>query len=163
MTEETSRTGENAGSGGGRVAVSDRYGSRSRLPQHRRQATTASGPGRRPLIIIAAVIACAIMIGLAAWFAFAPARVPDTPKTIRYDVVDSSLTRTTISIVPDETRDIGCAVQATNLQEAVVGFREITVPAQADASTSEPVQIDVDIRTTQLAASGHVDSCWYVS
>ena len=156
-------TGSPAGAADRRTAVADRYGSRSRLPHSRTHATGASGPGKRPWIIAALGAAFVVMIGLAAWFAFAPARVPDTPKTVSYDVVDASLTVTRFSIVPDESRDIECAVQATNLQEAVVGFREVTIPARAGTSTSEPVQLDIDIRTTQLAASGHVESCWYVS
>lgn len=162
MPQDHRGTGSPAGAVGRRTAVADRYGSRSRLPHNRTHAATASGR-KRPWIIAALAAALVIMIGLAAWFAFAPARVPDTPKTVSYDVVDAALTVTRFSIVPDETRDIECAVQATNLQEAVVGFREVTIPARAGTSTSEPVQLDVDIRTTQLAASGHVESCWYVS
>ncbi|GAA1369896.1 DUF4307 domain-containing protein [Brevibacterium luteolum] len=163
MPQDHRGTGSPAGAVGRRTAVADRYGSRSRLPHNGTHAATASGRGKRPWIIAALAAALVIMIGLAAWFAFAPARVPDTPKTVSYDVVDASLTVTRFSIVPDESRDIECAVQATNLQEAVVGFREVTIPARAGTSTSEPVQLDVDIRTTQLAASGHVESCWYVS
>lgn len=169
MTEDHRGTGSPAGAGspasaaGRRTVLADRYSSRSHLPHSRAHATGASGPGKQPWIIAALGAALAVMIGLAAWFAFAPARVPDTPKTVSYDVVDASLTVTRFSIVPDESRDIECAVQATNLQEAVVGFREVTIPARAGTSTSDPVQLDVDIRTTQLAASGHVESCWYVS
>ena len=59
----------------------------------------------------------------------------------------------------------GGATQAAGGEklDVVVGFREVTIPARAGTSTSDPVQLDVDIRTTQLAASGHVESCWYVS
>lgn len=163
MPQDHRGTGSPAGAVGRRTAVADRYGSRSRLPHSRAHATGASGPGKQPWIIAGLGAALAVLIGLAAWFAFAPARVPDTPKTVSYDVVDASLTVTRFSIVPDESRDIECAVQATNLQEAVVGFREVTIPARAGTSTSDPVHLDVDIRTTQLAASGHVESCWYVS
>lgn len=99
--------------------------------------------------------------GAAAWYGFAPSPTPEGTVTISYDVVDSTRTTTTIGVYPDQQRDITCAVRAVNEHEAVVGFTEVPIPADPTASRSEPVPIVVDISTTQLASSGHVDSCWY--
>ncbi|WP_181275639.1 DUF4307 domain-containing protein [Brevibacterium oceani] len=128
----------------------DRYG-RTRTPKRGLTRTSK-------IIAAAAVLAVAVVI--AVW-AFRPQTDPTTPRTLDYSVVDSSSTQVTVGIFPDRTRDVHCIVQATNDNEAVVGFTEVTVPAAADNDPNSPRQLDIDLATTQLAASGHVDSCWF--
>ncbi|MGO2036333.1 MAG: DUF4307 domain-containing protein [Brevibacterium sp.] len=128
----------------------DRYG-RVREPKRRL--------GRSARII--AVIVVALVILAIAFVAFRPQTTPTTPRTLDYSVVDSSSTQVTVAIFPDRDRDVHCIVQATNDYEAIVGFTEVRVPANAQADPNSPRQLDVDLATTQLAASGHVDSCWF--
>lgn len=111
--------------------------------------------------VIGTVVGLAAASGVAAWYGLAPNPVPDGTATVSYDVVDSTLTRTTIAVYPDESRDIVCAVRAVSDQEATVGFTEIDIPADPAADASTPVVVSTDIITTQLAASGHFESCWY--
>ena len=128
----------------------DRYG-RTRRPKR--------GLSRRARII--AVIVVLIVIAVIAVWAFRPPTTPTTPRTLDYSVVDSSATHVSVGIFPDKDRDVHCIVQATNEQEAIVGFTEVTVPADPNADPNSPRRLDLDLATTQLAASGHVDSCWF--
>lgn len=111
--------------------------------------------------IIATVTALLAASGVAAWYGLSPSPTPDGTTTVSYDIVDSTLARTTIAVYPDETRDIICAVRAVNAQEASVGFTEVLIPADPAADRSTPTIVSTDIATTQLAASGHFESCWY--
>ncbi|GAA4285160.1 hypothetical protein GCM10022261_26910 [Brevibacterium daeguense] len=135
------------------ASLSDRYGSarRRKPPESRRRRQ-----------ILAAVIGILAMSALAAWYALAPSRTPVNPTTVSYEIVDSTLTVTQMSVVPDSQRAIRCAVQATNENEAVVGFREVTIAPDPAADESQPSHLRVEISTTQLAASGHVESCWFL-
>ena len=128
----------------------DRYG-RTRKPK-RRKGNTAK--------IIAGVIV-ALLVVVIAFAAFRPQTSPTTPKTLDYSVVDSSLTQVTVAIFPDHDRDVHCIVQATNDYEAIVGFTEVTVPADPNADPNSPRQLSIDLATTQFASSGHADSCWF--
>ncbi|PCC44631.1 hypothetical protein CIK65_01915 [Brevibacterium aurantiacum] len=128
----------------------DRYG-RVREPK-RRLGRTAK--------IIAAVIVAALIVAIA-FVAFRPQTTPTTPRTLDYSVVDSALTQVTVAIFPDQDRDVHCIVQATNEYEAIVGFTEITVPADPTADPNSLRQMGIDLATTQVASSGHVDSCWF--
>lgn len=135
------------------AAIAERYG--SARPQGPR-------PPRRRGFAIAAAAGIAVMVALAAWYSFAPRTTPTKPTTIGYEVVDSTLTTAHVSVVPDTERTVECIVQATNEQEAIVGFREVTIDPDPAADESRPVHLRLDIATTQLAASGHVDSCWFL-
>lgn len=128
----------------------DRYG-RTRMP--RRELS-------RRAKIIAVIVLTAVVAVIAVW-AFRPQTNPTTPRTLDYSVVDDSSTQVSVGIFPDRERDVHCIVQATNEHEAVVGFTEVTVPADANADPNSPKRLDIDLATTQLAASGHVDNCWF--
>lgn len=128
----------------------NRYG-RSRRPRR--------GLGRKARITVIAII---ILVVIAvAFVAFRPQTTPTTPRTLDYSVIDSSSTRVTVGIFPDRKRDVHCIVQATNKNEAVVGFTEVMVPADSQADPNSPRQLDIDLATTQIASSGHADSCWF--
>lgn len=128
----------------------DRYG-RNRQPQRRLS--------RRATIISIAIIAVITIV--IALVAFRPKTIPTTPQTISYSIVDSSSTRATVAIFPDQKRDVSCIVQATNEFEAIVGFTEVTVPASPNADPTKPTTLEVELATTQLASSGHADACWF--
>lgn len=128
----------------------DRYG-RTRGPKR--------GLGRKARIAVIAVIILAVIV--AAFVAFRPKTTPTTARTLDYSVIDSSSTHVTVGIFPDRSRDVHCIVQATNDHEAVVGFTEVMVAADPQANPNSPRQLDIDLATTQLASSGHVDSCWF--
>ena len=137
--------------------LQSRYGGRAPRIQHER---TERRRLSRPAVIGIGV-GLAAAIGVAAWYSFAPNPTPDGTVTISYDVVDSTLTRTTIGVYPDDERDITCSLRAVSEHEAVVGYTEVTVPADPQSDGSSPVTVSADISTTQLAASGHHESCWY--
>lgn len=128
----------------------DRYG-RSREPRRRLG---------RGFTILAAVVLIGLL-ALAAFLAFRPQTAPTTPKTLNYSVVDSSSTQVRVAIFPDRERDVHCIVQATNEYDAIVGFTEVSIPADPQADPHSPRALNVELATTQLASSGHVDACWF--
>ncbi|WP_180951903.1 DUF4307 domain-containing protein [Brevibacterium jeotgali] len=137
--------------------LSSRYGRRS---SHASPQPSGRRRMSRPAII-ATVVGLAAASGVAAWYGLAPGPTPDGTKDVSYEVVDSTLTRATIAVQPDDARDIVCAVRAVSVHDAVVGYTEIDVPADPAADSSTPHVVTTDITTTQLAASGHHESCWY--
>ncbi|WP_051297937.1 DUF4307 domain-containing protein [Brevibacterium album] len=148
--------------------LSSRYGKRmpaalSGAPAHGGTAgASASGrPRRRRTAAIATAAALAIGCAAIGWIAFSPADSPQGGKNLSYEVVDSTLTRATVSVVPDAQRDITCGIRAINEHDAVVGYVERDVPADPAADASDPVVLHAEIATTQLAASGHIDACWF--
>ncbi|GAA0037423.1 MULTISPECIES: DUF4307 domain-containing protein [Brevibacterium] len=128
----------------------DRYG-RARTPRRRLS--------RRATIIGTAVIAIVvIIIGVVA---FQPPTKPNDPQTVEYTVNDSASTTVTVALYPDRERSVHCIVQATNSNEAIVGFTEVSLDADPQADPTKPRPITVDLATTQLASSGHADACWF--
>ncbi|WP_349828667.1 DUF4307 domain-containing protein [Brevibacterium litoralis] len=131
----------------------ERYGTR---------APRVTGPRRRRRTTVLVTAALSLGVLAAAAFAFRPATTPVDPTTQKYESIDHAHTEVTFSVVEDAEKDIVCAVQATNEQYAVVGYTEVTVPADPQAAAHEPAITTVTVRTTQLAASGHVESCRFV-
>ncbi|MBE8146143.1 DUF4307 domain-containing protein [Brevibacterium casei] len=128
----------------------DRYG-RARTPRRRLS--------RRATYLAATVIAVTVVvIGI---FAFQPSTTPTDPKTLGYTVNDSASTTVSVGIYPDRERDVHCIVQATNSNEAIVGFTEVSLPADPQADPTSAQGLTVEVATTQLAASGHADACWF--
>src|SRR5699024_8239466 len=109
----------------------DRYG-RPRKPKR--------SVSRRATIIAAAGVGVATAVNRVV--PFRPQTEPTTPRPLDYLVVDTSTTQVSVGIFPDQERDVHCTVQATNENEAVVGFTEATVPADPDADPNSPRQID---------------------
>lgn len=132
-------------------------------PLHENRYGRTREPKRRlsPRAMVLAGIVLVAVVVVIAFAAFRPQSTPSTPRTLSYSVVDSSSTLVTVAIFPDRERDVHCSVQATNDFEAVVGFTEVTVPADPDADPNTPKALEVDLSTTQLASSGHVDTCWF--
>ncbi|OFL67173.1 MULTISPECIES: DUF4307 domain-containing protein [unclassified Brevibacterium] len=135
--------------------MSERYGGRA--PGYR-----GAQLNRRTLLIIAGIIAVLITAG-AAFFAFRPAGAPTTASDVAFEAVDSNRAIVEFNIRPDRSRDSVCSVVAKNDFEAVVGYREVTIPAAPDTASSDLFHQEVSVNTTQLAVQGHLETCWFVS
>lgn len=126
-----------------------------------RYGRTTTGNKKNPLLVALAVVVVILIAG-AAFLAFKPRTHPHAPQTSNFTAHDAGNASLTFSIVPDVHRDIRCAAIIKNQYEAVVGYKEITVPADADANSSSVHHDRVDVRTTQKGAQGNVESCVYV-
>lgn len=135
--------------------MSERYGGRA--PGY--QGTKLN---KRPLLIAAGIVTVLIAIG-AAFFAFRPAGAPTTASDVSFEAIDSNRAVVTFNIRPDRERDSVCSVVAKNDFEAVVGYREVTIPAAPDTASSDLFHQKVEVNTTQRAVQGHLESCWFVS
>lgn len=135
--------------------MSERYGGRA--PGYQ-----GAGASKRTLMIIGGIAALIIAIG-AAYFAFQPAQSPNTASNVSFEQIDSNRAVVTFNIAPDEKRDSVCSVVAKNEYEAVVGYREVTIPAHDDGDSTDLVHQRVDVNTTQRSVQGHLESCWFVS
>ncbi|MDK7748855.1 DUF4307 domain-containing protein [Brevibacterium sp. UMB10442] len=119
------------------------------------------GVNRRPLLL-ALTCVVVILIAGAAFLAFKPRTHPHAPQTSHFTAHDAANASVTFSIVPDPQRDIRCAAVIRNQFEAVVGYKEVTIPADPQATSASMHHDSVDIRTTQKGAQGNVESCAYV-
>lgn len=125
------------------------------------RATRCSAFSHRRVIILT-VAALGVLVAFAAYFAFRPSGDPIAPQNVSNKVQSSAVTTVQISVVPDRTRPIRCSVRALNEYEAVVGYREVTVPTDPQASSEKQVHVSVDISTTQRAVQGNLGQCWFV-
>lgn len=64
--------------------------------------------------------------------------------------------RFTVTTPAELTSPATCGVQALNQQFAIVGYKEVALPAKTKAGEV----ISVTINTTELAVSSLVDYCW---
>lgn len=80
---------------------------------------------------------------------------------ISFTVSNPAQTTVSMSVVPDKSRTVHCAIQALNDEHGVVGYREVTVPANPDRDPNNPVVFHEKVRTTQLAVNGGIDKCWF--
>ncbi len=126
-----------------------------------RYGRTAHGNKKRPLLFVLAGIVIVLIAG-AAFLAFKPRAQPHAPETSNFTAHDAGNASVTFSIVPDAHRDIKCAAIIKNQYEAVVGYKEITIPADPQANSASMHHDRVDVRTTQEGAQGNVESCVFV-
>lgn len=126
-----------------------------------RYGRTSQGIKKRPLLFALAGVVIVLIVG-AAFLAFKPRAHPHAPETSHFTAHDAGSASVTFSIVPDARRDIKCAAIIKNQYEAVVGYKEVTIPADPHANSASMHHDRVEIRTTQKGAQGNVESCVYV-
>jgi len=85
---------------------------------------------------------------------FAPATV--TASVAGYEVIDSEHTVIRFSVDKPANRQAVCAARVLNKAFGVVGYKEISIAANQDASGV----ISTSVNTTETGVSGLVDRCW---
>lgn len=129
------------------ASLSDRYGMRR--------------PARFPwgkTIVITVFALGVVFIG---WLTLGGQDSSPVSKDLSFTVVDASVTKVSVSVLPDPDRTVHCAVQALNSEYGVVGYREISVPPDPDRDSGRPTVFHETVRTTQLAVNGGIDKCWF--
>lgn len=110
----------------------------------------------------AAVLATLLAGAFVAWIVLAGQGRPEF-KDVSFEVVDSGRATADFDLTKPEDATVVCAVQALNEQYAVVGWEEIVVGAvPADQRRGDTSTHRVSLRTTNLATSAGVNSCWTV-
>ena len=71
-------------------------------------------------------------------------------------IVDDRTVEVSFDLTVPTGRDAACAVQALNEQSAVVGWLVVEYPASSDRFRS----YTETVRTTELATTGLISSCW---
>ncbi len=127
-------------------SLPDRYGHAPRRRPHRRRWWAVTGIA----LLIIAVTAVA----------FRPRTQPSS-ENVAYQVHDSAQTTVRLNVVPDQQRTVRCAVKAVNQYEATVGYKEVTIAPDSSASAADAVHLRVNVATTQRAATGSIDRCWF--
>ncbi len=116
--------------------------------------------GRRPpwvRFVTIAVICALAAAGLAwvLWAAWFHSRTDVSARTEGYVVTDANTVRITIAIERAAGTPVRCTVQAQAADHAIVGVREIHIPAGDDTSLVRTVVV----ATERPASSGTLDSC----
>ena len=117
------------------------------------------GPSQRGWILIAA--AATVVAGLfVVWIVWGGAQKP-VFKDVSFHVADAGHAYTDFDLTKDPDQRVTCAVQALNEQHAVVGWSEVSIDHVADAELNGRTSTHrVPVRTTNLATTVGVDSCW---
>jgi len=109
----------------------------------------------RAKIATAAIALLALFLGWGVWVTFfAPAKA--TASVGGYDGVDAEHTIIRFSLDKPAGTTVVCAARVMNKAYSVVGYKEVLVPANQDATGV----ITVSVNTTETGVSGLVDRCW---
>ena len=81
-----------------------------------------------------------------------------TSKDVGFDLVSSAEVTADFEVTRDPDRAVRCGVEALNQDWAVVGYEEITLPAEPGSERTTAHRLA--IRTTNPATTAQVASCW---
>ncbi|RLY92235.1 DUF4307 domain-containing protein [Kocuria tytonicola] len=146
-----------AGSGAPEVLVR-RYGA----GHHTVTRTPRQGPSQRGWLLIAAgaTLAAALFV---VWIVWGDSQKP-VFKDVSFHISSSGQAYADFDLTKDPDQTVTCAVQALNQEHAVVGWNEITIGRVAEAELRGRTSTHrVPVRTTNLATTAGVDSCWSTS
>lgn len=124
----------------------------------------APPPRRRiaPRGWVLVVVLATLLAGVfAAWIATAQQRVP-TAKDVSFVVVSEAAATADFDLTKRRDDVVTCAVRALNEEYAVVGWKEVTIGVLPEDRLGEGGTSThrVALRTTNLATTAGVDSCW---
>lgn len=125
--------------------LASRYG---RTPRSRR--------GDRRLFALVAVAFVAVFAAWVIWAGLDGARDGVDVQDTAHQVVDDRTVQVSFDLTVPTGRDAACAVQALNEQSAVVGWLVVEYPASTERFRS----YTETVRTTELATTGLISSCW---
>jgi len=80
-------------------------------------------------------------------------------KTTGYEITSAQQAVVRYQVTP-QNQDIVCALKVLNQSFAVVGYREVTIPAVKSASGSQFQNYETKVNTTELGVSGLLDKCF---
>lgn len=117
------------------------------------------GPSTRGWIVIAA--AATLLASLfVVWIVWGNSQRP-VAKDVSFQITDAGHVYADFDLTKDPDQTVTCAVQALNEQYAVVGWREVTVGHVADEELNGRTSTHrVTLRTTGIATTAGVDTCW---
>lgn len=118
---------------------------------------TATPPARRRRIGVVALWTLGVVgtVG-AGWSGWAMvANEKFTTQDVGFSVVSSEVTTVTFNVTKDADLTLDCRLVALNTAYAQVGFRDVTIGPGTGARES----FTVDVRTSEIATTGMVDSC----
>ena len=137
--------------------LSQRYGSGHRTvtrpPRH-----GLSSRGWLAVALVATLVSAAFVV----WIVMGRSTAP-TFKDVSFQVQDAGHTYADFDLTKDPHQTVTCAVRALNEQYAVVGWNEVTIgEVPQDELVGRTSTHRVPVRTTNLATTAGVDSCWAV-
>lgn len=122
----------------------------SELLASRYGKTTPDAKKTRLQLIVAGVALVSIFLGWAIWVSLSGAS-EIKHQVLGYEVLGESQTSVKFS-VQSPAGAAKCAIQVLNQSYAVVGYKEVDVPASGEFETF--------VNTTELGVTGLVDKCW---
>ncbi|MFM5903479.1 MAG: DUF4307 domain-containing protein [Microbacteriaceae bacterium] len=113
----------------------------------------SAAPKRKMIVVLAALLLTVFFVWAIAVSFFAPATAKAS--VLGYQVVNAQSTEVRFTVSKTAKVDAVCEVEVLNNSYAVVGFLEVSVPADAPADKV----FEVAVNTTQLGVTGVVDAC----
>lgn len=112
-------------------------------------------PASKRRLVIAAAALLTAFFAWAIWVSFfSPAKA--TPTTTGYVVESATSTKVKFKVQKPSGVEAVCAAKVLNQSYAIVGYREVVVPASADATTV----VETRVNTTSEGVTGLVEECW---
>jgi hypothetical protein len=111
--------------------------------------TISPGVNRKRIIILASAL-LVLFLGWAIWVTASNAGAVKS-QDLGYEVLGTEQTWVKFS-VQSSSGPAKCAIQVLNQGFAVVGYKEVDVPASGEYETF--------VNTTELGVTGLVDKCW---
>lgn len=112
--------------------------------------------GNRWLFGAVAAAFLAVFIAWVVWAGLDGARDGVDAQDTAHLVVDDRTVQVSFDLTAPAGSEVACAVQALNEQSAVVGWLVVEYPASTDRFRS----FTETVRTTELATTGLISSCW---
>ena len=111
-------------------------------------------PSARWGLIGAALLVATLFV---VWIVQGRSAAPSS-KDVGFDLISSAQVTADFEVTRDPDQAVRCGVEALNEDWAVVGYEEITLPADSQAERTTAHRLA--IRTTNPANTARVDSCW---
>lgn len=118
--------------------------------------TTRSRRGNRWLFGAVALAFVAVFAAWVVWAGLDSGRDGVDVQDTAHQVVDDRTVTVSFDLTAPAGTDVACAVQALNEQSAVVGWLVVEYPASPERFRS----FTETVRTTELANTGLISSCW---
>jgi len=132
------------------TSLANRYGGQKRR---------LSGAAKRAI----GIVALGAGIGFLAWAATSSGTGGVTTKDIGFSVTDATRTEVDFQVTREPATAVKCAVKALDSKFAVVGWKVVDIPPDANeggADNGRTISQRVVLQTESLSVSGLVDSCW---
>jgi hypothetical protein len=118
--------------------------------------TPARRFGRKAIAWLAGGAVAVVLVAWVVWAGLDGTSATIATQDTAHEVLDARSVRVEFDVTVPTGSTAGCVVQALNDRFAVVGWKIIELPA-SDSATRSLTEV---VRTSEMASTGLISSCW---